>query len=436
MPFIAPGRLIRCICALLLLGGAGCAFAAGAGAPTLGGVRVEFLLFGATLLGVALLHRHTLAVALVGLFVVTAYEFFVAGFHEGPGLAGLLAHLQREWVIVANLFGLLVGFAALSRHFEESRIPALLPSLLPDDWTGGLALLFMVFVLSSFLDNIAAALIGGTVARCVFRGRVHIGYLAALVGAANAGGAGSVVGDTTTTMMWIAGVHPFNVFHAYIAAFAALVVLAIPASLQQQRYSPIVWNPEPGERADWTRVGIVAVILLTAIGVNVTVNVHYPQYADRFPFIGAGVWLALLACAPLRTPAWEVMPAAIKGSVFLLALVLCASMMPVSELPAPSWRTALGLGFVSAVFDNIPLTKLAIDQNGYDWGMLAYTVGFGGSMIWFGSSAGVALASDFPDARSVVAWLRHGWPVAVAYVVGFATLMLLNGWNPEPILRR
>jgi Na+/H+ antiporter NhaD/arsenite permease-like protein len=98
----------------------------------------------------------------------------------------------------------------------------------------------MVFVLSSFLDNIAAALIGGTIARSVFRGRVHIGYLAALVGAANAGGSGSVVGDTTTTMMWIAGVHPFNVFHAYIAAFAALVVLGIPASLQQQRFSPMM----------------------------------------------------------------------------------------------------------------------------------------------------------------------------------------------------
>jgi len=113
--------------------------------------------------------------------------------------------------------------------------------------------------------------------------------------------------------------------------------------------------------------------------------------------------------------------------------VLCASMMPVSELPAPSWRTAFGLGFVSAVFDNIPLTKLAIDQDGYDWGMLAYTVGFGGSMIWFGSSAGVALASSFPQARSVGAWLRHGWHVALAYVIGFAALLLLSGWNPEPI---
>jgi hypothetical protein len=51
------------------------------------------------------------------------------------------------------------------------------------------------------------------------------------------------------------------------------------------------------------------------------------------------------------------------------------------------WQTALGLGFVSAVFDNIPLTALALKHGGYDWGFLAYAVGFAGSMIWFGSSA-------------------------------------------------
>ena len=70
-------------------------------------------------------------------------------------------------------------------------------------------------MLSSFLDNIAAALIGGTMARHVFSGKVHIGYLAAIVAASNAGGAGSVVGDTTTTMMWIAGVSPLDVLEAY-----------------------------------------------------------------------------------------------------------------------------------------------------------------------------------------------------------------------------
>src|ERR1700751_2685257 len=106
--------------------------------------------------------------------------------------------------------------------------------------------------------------------------------------------------------------------------------------------------------------------------------------------------------------------------------------MPVERLPAASWETALGLGFLSAVFDNIPLTALALEQVGYDWGALAYTVGFGGSMIWFGSSAGVALSNSYPEAKSVALWLRHGWHVTVAYVIGFAALMLIAGWQPHP----
>ena len=122
---------------------------------------------------------------------------------------------------------------------------------------------------------------------------------------------------------------------------------------------------------------------------------------------------------------------ALKSSTFLLSLVLAASMMPVEQLPAASWQTAFGMGFVSAVFDNIPLTKLALDQGGYDWAVLAYCVGFGGSMIWFGSSSGVALSNLFPEARSVGAWIRHGWYVPVAYVVGFFVMLGLLGWHPQ-----
>ena len=153
--------------------------------------------------------------------------------------------------------------------------------------------------------------------------------------------------------------------------------------------------------------------------------------SDRFPFIGAAVWVALLLSAPLRKPDWSLLPGAFKGSIFLLSLILCASLMPVERLPAASWPSALGLGFVSAVFDNIPLTALALKQGGYDWGMLAYAVGFGGSMIWFGSSAGVALSNMFPEARSVGLWLRHGWHVALAYVVGFFVLLAILGWQPH-----
>jgi len=397
----------------------------------LGPVPLDFLLFACILLGIALLHRHTLAVALTGLAVVTIYKVGFSGFRTGAGFEGLLGLLAHEWVILANLFGLLMGFALLSKHFEDSNLPVVMPKILPDDWKGGFMLLAMVFVISSFLDNIAAALIGGTMARAVFRDKVHIGYLAAIVAASNAGGSGSVVGDTTTTMMWIAGVDPLDVLEAFVAAGAALVITGWVAARQQQAYSPIVKDPPPGVRVDWARVGIVGFILVVAVVANVVANLRFPDALDAFPVIGAAVWVAILASAPLRRPDWSLLPATFRGALFLLALVTTAAMMPVEKLPAASWQTAFGLGFLSSVFDNIPLTALALHQGGYDWGFLAYAVGFGGSMIWFGSSAGVALANAFPEARSVGLWIRHGWHVAVAYVIGFFILLAVLGWHPH-----
>jgi Na+/H+ antiporter NhaD/arsenite permease-like protein len=291
----------------------------------------------------------------------------------------------------------------------------------------------MVFVLSSFLDNIAAAMIGGAMAHTLFRGKVHIGYLAGIVAASNAGGAGSVVGDTTTTMMWIAGVSPIAVLEGFVGSFVALVLFGIPASLQQHRHSPIVKDPPAGVHVDWARAGIVALVLVAAIGTNVVVNLRFTAVADHFPFIGVAVWVALLASVVVRQPDWKLLPESLKGSVFLLSLVTCASMMPVDKLPAASPVTTMGLGFVSAVFDNIPLTALALKQGGYDWGFLAYAVGFGGSMVWFGSSAGVALSNLYPEAKSVGGWLRHGWHVAVAYVAGYAAIALIVGWHPTSI---
>ena len=410
-----------------------CAWAQGGAPepPAIGTIPIDFILFALTLVGVALFHHHTLKVALIGLGVITLFKIAFSPFPEGAGVGGFAAHLGHEWVLLTNLLGLLLGFALLSKHFEASQVPAWLPKLLPDDWKGAFILLVMIFVLSSFLDNIAAALIGGTIAAVVFRHKVHIGYLAAIVAASNAGGSGSVVGDTTTTMMWIDGVSPLAVLEAYIAASLALVLFGIPAAMQQQRYSPITRDSGANVRIDLVRVFIVAAILITAIVVNVVVNVKFNEWSDRFPFIGAAVWVALLACVPLRKPHWEELPGAFKGSIFLLSLVLAASMMPVQKLPDASWHVALGLGFVSAVFDNIPLTALALKQGGYDWGYIAFAVGFGGSMIWFGSSAGVALTNLFPDAKSVFAWLRGGWHVAVAYVIGFAVMLAVHGWSPD-----
>ena len=432
MEALHDGQRLRAVVGLMTLFAAPLALAdSGAEWPNVAGIPVDFILFAATLISVALFHHYVLQVALIGVTTIATYKILFTGFKAGAGIAGFGLHMAHEWVLLVNLLCLLVGFALLARHFEDSGVPEVLPKLLPESWLGPFVLLIIIFLLSGFLDNIAAALIGATVAASVFKRKVHIGYLAAIVAASNAGGAGSVVGDTTTTMMWIDGVSPLDVLEAYLPAVVATIVFGIPAALMQHKHKPITRNLQSAHHIDWARVAIVLFILVAAVATNVTVNLKFTALADGFPFLGVAVWVALLLAIPLRKPEWRLMPDAIKGAIFLLALVTCASMMPVEKLPPASWYGTLALGFISAAFDNIPLTALALKQGGYDWGFLAYAVGFGGSMIWFGSSAGVALSNMFPEGKTVGNWLRHGWHVALAYVVGFSVLYFTLGWNPH-----
>lgn len=378
-------------------------------------IPVEFVLFGLTLLGVAIFHNRNFEIALTGLVVIAVFKVAVQHY-------ALVPHLVHELPLLSNLLGLLLGFAILAKSFEQSHVPDMLPHWLPDNWLGGFVLLLWVAVASTFLDNIAAAMIGGVIARRVFDGKVSVGYLAALVAASNAGGAGSVVGDTTTTMMWIAGVPATDVVHAFVASIVAVVFSGVIAARAQQAYHPIRKDWPRHHNVDWMRVGVVALIIAGAILANL---------ATGFPALG--VWIAIVLSVAVRNPPWGEAKHAFKGSLFLLCLVTAASLMPVKELPAASVETAFGLGFISAVFDNIPLTKLALDQGGYDWGILAFAVGFGGSMLWFGSSAGVAITNEFAEAKNTGRWLKEGWHVAAAYVLAFWVLVLIVGWHPAPI---
>ncbi|MBI5550773.1 MAG: citrate transporter [Desulfobacterales bacterium] len=394
---------------------------ASSGVPSIGPIRLEFIIFALTLVGVATLHKHAMQVALTGLVLVVLTKYIFAEHFS------LLHHIiggngeEGEWRVLLNLLGLLFGFAILAKHFEESKLPDVLPNYLPGGWKGGFALLALICILSSFLDNIAAAMIGGTIALVVFKGKVHIGYLAAIVAASNAGGAPSVVGDTTTTLMWIAGVSPLAVIHAAVAALASILIIGYFGAKQQHAHQPIVKNKVTVE-VEWVRIAIVFFILVCAIATN---------YLLDFPALG--VWVAILLGAMISKTPWEEIKNAWRGTVFLMALIACASLMPVEELPAASPWTAFGLGFVSAVFDNIPLTKLCLDQGGYDWGCLAYSVGFGGSMIWFGSSAGVALSNKFPEAKNTWAYVKNGWHVTAAYVISFFIMWGVMGWHPTEI---
>jgi Na+/H+ antiporter NhaD/arsenite permease-like protein len=388
---------------------------------------MEFVIFGLTLLGVALFHQRALTVAFAGLILTILLRVVSAPSGINAEAYEIVIHLASEWVTLANLFLLLLGFAVLSNQFEQSNLPEVIPLVLPDGLLGGVALLAFVFGLSIFLDNIAAAVIGGVMARHVYRKGVTIGFQTAIVAAANAGGAGSVIGDTTTTMMWISGISPLQLAPAFVGAIAAFAFFAPLAIFQQQRLSPINRGAASGVQIDWVRVLIVLTILTTVVAVNVVGNSLFPGLEKTAPALGVGLWIAILATTAFRAPEWRVVTESTKGATFLVVLVALASFMPVDQLPTPSPISIFGLGLLSAVFDNIPLTALALDQGGYDWALLAYAVGFGGSLTWFGSSAGVALTNIFPEGRSVVQWLRHGWFIAVAYGVGFLVMLAVMG---------
>ena len=113
--------------------------------------------------------------------------------------------------------------------------------------------------------------------------------------------------------------------HAFVASAVALVVFGVPASFQQHKYSPIMKDEPTGTRIDWARVFVVGLMLAAAIVTNVIVNVKFPEDSDRLPFIGMAVWVALLVTVPLRKPDWSLLPAALRGTAFLLSLVLSAT---------------------------------------------------------------------------------------------------------------
>ena len=60
------------------------------------GIPVDFILFGLTLLGVAVFHHKTLRVASAGLAAVAVYKLLFTGFRQGEGFPGLVLQLTTN----------------------------------------------------------------------------------------------------------------------------------------------------------------------------------------------------------------------------------------------------------------------------------------------------------------------------------------------------
>ena len=67
---------------------------------------------------------------------------------------------------------------------------------------------------------------------------------------------------------------------------------------------------------------------------NIVTNLHFPELLGRVPVLGLSVWVVLFCNRAVAAADWNVLPETFKGTIFLLALVTAASMMPVETLPA------------------------------------------------------------------------------------------------------
>ena len=286
--------------------------------PTVGGIPVDFILFALTLLGVALFHHHTLYVALTGLVDDHALQDHLHRLQDrrrrGRSASAISAH---EWVMLANLFCLLIGFALLAAPFrEEPRAGDPAASSCRTTGRAASCCWSMVFVLSSFLDNIAAALIGGAMAHQLFKAqgayrlprRHRRGLQCRRLRV-------SVVGDTTTTMMWIDGISPADVFHAYVAAGVALLHHRL---LRRQAAACLFADHQACPRAHQGRLGARrhcgADPGLRHRRQHRRSTCKFPDLADSFPFIGVAVWVAILLTVAGAPPDWELLPETFKGT--------------------------------------------------------------------------------------------------------------------------
>lgn len=409
-------------------------------------VQGMFGLFIAMLVGLLLFHRHKLWVVGIGFAVLTAVFMWNMG-----GWDVWVDHFREKHRshLLINLALLLPAFALVAYYFERSGASLGLARVLQSD----VALLWSIFWMSTILDNIAAALIGGMILLAKY-GKTNIPFkmIVGVIGAANLGGAGSPVGDTTTVMMFISEdpiISVMEIMKGFIASFPAQLLLSIwaknhghlpQASLQEGRGGAVREKIEERDVIATAAAsdGPEVEGLMDASETKVQWSMMWPMLAIPGLILGnlkdqpglglwAGLLLGLLFAAQRinRKVFFEALP----NTLFLLLLIAAAELLPLEQIKPninrlPRNVVAILAGLLSAWFDNIPLTAICLNLGGFDWGLLAYCVGYGGTAMWFGSSAGVAIGLIFPEVYNTKRWGVPFVVVTLTYLVGVACYLV------------
>ena len=342
-------------------------------------------------------------------------------------LSGADHHLMEEAIhhLSAETFSLVVFLLAAMtlveivvhyRFFDLLRLKLLTLGL--KDEAQLILISGIAFVLSAIIDNLTTTIVMIQIARRFFKGKNLLVAAAAIVVAANAGGAFSPVGDVTTIMLWLAG--KFTALQIIMWGFLpSLAVFLVSLFLFVRQIKGDTKDEQPVTHDTVTLTRSDKIVISAAF-----LSFTLPPLAHFFglpPFMGmlfgvgvVGLLVGLFANASNKKESHLSMDIEkllgkldITSLLFFIGILFAVGALGflgiLDQISATLFganpedmRLILGsvfLGLFSAVLDNIPLTAAAIDilqtSDFRLWVLLALCVGTGGSMLVIGSAAGV-----------------------------------------------
>jgi Na+/H+ antiporter NhaD/arsenite permease-like protein len=312
---------------------------------------------------------------------------------------------------------------------------------------------FLAFFLSAVLDNLTTTIVLVSLIRKLVQNREdRLRFVGLIVIAANAGGAWTVIGDITTTMLWIK--HKIEAIavmrELFIGSFVCLIVPLIGLSLTMKgeleevhvHAKKIDHHIKPWHQWLFLVLGLLG-LLFVPLFKSVT---HLPPYMGMMLSLSV-LWMASEMVShtldeAVRSTTGVV--AALKrvdmsSVLFFLGILLAVGSLGAFGLLQNTalWldntlpnreSVAIVIGLVSSVVDNVPLVAAGLEMysmptNDPFWMLLAYCAGTGGSCLIIGSAAGVAaMGLEHVD---FVWYLRRIAPWALAgYLSGAAVVIL------------
>ena len=399
---------------------------------------------------VAAEEKYNIDKAKPALFIGTFMFILIAIYYVINGLDMNLIHIQANHLIleIAGIFFFLfVAMTYIESLIHMGVFDRLKYNLVTKGWTYRKlfwATGIIAFFLSPIADNLTTALILATVLITIEKDRKDFLVPGAIniVVAANAGGAWSPFGDITTLMAWTAGKGTFFDFmFLFPAAILGYLVTAFLLSKVVPNVVPEfdAAKEKKPEMAEGAKVVMVLGIATIACAVLSHQVLHLPA-----------MWGMMFGLAVLKIYSYSLKIKygkdhfnifhsiakienntlmfffgilAAVGALYFIGWLALAAVVYNPDVLGPTWSN-IGVGFLSAIVDNIPVMSAVLKANPAmdhaQWMLVTLTAGVGGSMISFGSAAGVGVMGKLHGIYTFGSHMKYAWTIVLGYALSCA----------------